>query len=105
MLVALPKHDTAVFSGVLEYVHDVARVVEHLRDSSTEAIVASYASCEQRSISGRLRRLANGWVNAFSKAEFVQLFETCGWRQETEVKWNSQYIWRFRKFDDCPLQS
>ena len=103
-LPTLPLHDTAVFSGVLEYIHDVPRVLDHLM-ASTEVIIPSYAPCRHRNISTRYRRLVHGWVNAYTKSEFEQLFETRGYRREAELPWKSQFIWRFRKVANNVIHS
>jgi hypothetical protein len=103
-LPTLPQHETAVFSGVLEYIHDVTRAIDYLRNS-TGTVVVSYVPYSERGFSGRLRRLTNGWVNAYSKSEFEQLFEKRGWRRDAEVKWNNQYIWRFAKRNSSPPES
>lgn len=92
----IPRHDVAVFSGVLEYIFDVGRVIQHL-SQTTKVIVVSYAPCTERTLSNRYRRLVNGWVNAYGKPEFEQVFQDCGYRSDRELKWQNQYIWRFRR--------
>lgn len=85
-------YDVAVFSGVLEYVHDVPRLIEHLSDR-VRMIIASYAVKE----TNERRRRAQGWVNDFSSAQLVQVFETAGFHPEHEERWRSQSIYRFTK--------
>ena len=52
-----PHHDVAVFSGVLEYVHDVPRVVALLA-RTVDTVVASYADTD--SVARRITRRAHG---------------------------------------------
>ena len=84
--------DYAVFSGVLEYVNDVPRLISHL-SNYVDAIVVSYAATD---LSKKNRR-AKGWVNDFSSKEFAEVFEEAGFQCDHTEKWNSQLIYSFRK--------
>jgi hypothetical protein len=66
----LPPSDTVVFSGVLEYVKDIPKVIRAL---NTNIIIASYATWELNS--DKDNRRFNGWINDFTEAEFISLFE------------------------------
>lgn len=92
---ALPdfgRYDVAVFSGVLEYVHDVPRLVSHLA-GSVDTIIASYAS---REANGRNRR-AHGWVNDYTSHAFLRLFEHKGFECKRALTWRSQIVCVFGK--------
>jgi hypothetical protein len=81
-----------VFSGVLEYVHDVPRLISHL-SNSVGTIIASYAVTD---FSDGNRR-ANGWVNDLSSRDILDLFEAAGFRFDRQDRWGSQVIYRFNK--------
>ena len=84
------KHDVIVFSGVLEYVNDVPSLLRHLAPR-TDVVIASYAVLEKNS-SGR--RVC-GWVNDYSAAEFVSVFESAGLKPVESIDWENQVISRF----------
>jgi len=92
MLPQIPRHDVAVFGGVLEYVHDVPRLISHL-SNFVEAIIASYAVTE----SNQQNRRGNGWVNDLSSGDILGLFEAAGFRMDCEDRWGSQPIYRFKR--------
>ena len=86
------RHDVAVFSGVLEYVNDIPRLISHL-SSRVGVIIASYAGTEFH----RRNRRKHGWVNDFNSEEFVRAFETLGFRCDHRESWQAQVIYRFEK--------
>ncbi len=106
VLPRFPAHDVAVFSGVLEYVNDVPRLVAHLA-GTVQTIIASYAVKE----SNRRYRRSYGWVNDYTSAELVDVFEREGYRRERDETWESQVIYEFTKIrriraaKDAPRQS
>lgn len=83
-------HDVAVFSGVLEYVNDVPSLIQHLR-GSVKTIVASYAVLERN----RDERRAGGWVNDYTSAQFVAVFDEQGFDCVESSSWQSQELYRF----------
>ncbi|MGV8839607.1 MAG: hypothetical protein ACWA6X_04815 [Bauldia sp.] len=80
----LPKHDVAVFSGVLEYVSDIRAVVRAL--ASTPLIVASYAVFDPASDTTGLRR-KRGWLNDWGRDAFVAFFAEAGFTVKDELVW------------------
>jgi len=90
---ALPdfgRYSTAVFSGVLEYVNDVPRLLGHLA-KSVDAIVCSYAVTD---LSPR-ERLRKGWVNDYSRTQLMAIFASSGFECSHEHTWKSQMLFRF----------
>jgi len=87
-----PPHDIAVFSGVLEYIHDVPRLISHLSKSVT-MIVASYAVTDFNPS----ERYAQGLVNNYSSDEIIALFEKNGFFRVHSEQWQSQIIYTFRR--------
>ena len=84
------RHDVAIFSGVLEYVNNVPRLISCLR-KHTDQIIASYAVME----SNKRRRRARGWVNDFDAENFLKIFGNAGYTCNHSEMWGSQMIYRF----------
>ena len=82
----LPDHDVAVFSGVMEYVHDIESVAQRLSVMS-ERVITSYTPVRAAFSGERLTRLADGWVNDLSESQFEDLFATAGYRLEKTLEW------------------
>ena len=88
----LQKFDIAVFSGVLEYIYDVPRLILYL-SSYVDVIIASYAVTD----TNESDRHMLGWVNDYSSATFAKLFANAGfqWEREQTKKWEQQLIYKF----------
>ena len=84
--------DVAVFSGVLEYVNDVPKLISEL-SNRLGVVVASYAVTDFNN--GNRRR--HGWVNDFSSTDVIRIFETAGFSCNHQEQWRSQVIYRFEK--------
>jgi hypothetical protein len=91
--------DTAVFGGVLEYMHDLESLAEWL--AQHEALcVASYACAPSRHgilqrIRNRLDRFYYGYMNSYREEEIVALFERAGFRCIARDPWASQRVFLF----------
>lgn len=88
----LPSYDIAVFSGVLEYVNDVPRLLLHL-SKHVDGIIASYADVD---LNKRNRR-KKGWVNDYTSSEFIELFAHAGFQCAQMEQWKTQLIYKFSK--------
>lgn len=88
------NHQTAVFSGVIEYVNETQPVIAHI-GQFVNTIIASYVTLE--CVPERVSRRSAGWVNDFTNDEFVDLFSRCGFRLECEENWHEQKIFCFSK--------
>jgi len=90
------KPDVAVFAGVLEYVRDLAAVVEWLSHQVT-VCVASYTCAEsepatvQRVLEMFLRSYY-GYLNEYTEEEIIALFQTHGFVCVKKDQWTSQLI-------------
>ncbi len=93
----IPRHDVAVFSGVLEYVYDVPRLILHL-SQFVDCVVASYAVADLHP--RRLGRRSLGWVNDFTAQELAGIFANAGFRHDHDSLWGTQKICRFVRSDD-----
>lgn len=85
-----PPHDVAVFSGVLEYVNDLPRLISHLSRCAS-SIVASYAVTDNQ----LTKRRQCGWVNDYSTQQLLDLFSIHGFDCDLQETWESQIIFRF----------
>ncbi len=84
----IKKYDTAVFSGVLEYVYDVDKVFRQLSDS-IDNIVISYA-CRDISNANRLK---SGWLSDYSKKELEAIFKKYSYQIFEYEEWRNQSIY------------
>lgn len=90
MLPLFQAYDVAVFSGVLEYINDVPRLILHL-SNYVNVILASYAVMEKN----KSNRLSGGWVNDYSLNQFINVFENSGFHCVHSEEWQSQVIFKF----------
>jgi methyltransferase family protein len=91
----LPEHDVAVFSGVLEYVHDVRRLVAYLHEYCN-TIAASYATTDFPQQKQTLTRRKHGWVNDYDGAALNRLFSSQGFECAQTLVWeNQQLLFKF----------
>jgi len=88
----LEPYDTAVFSGVFEYVYDVDKVFRQLIDS-IDNVVLSYA-CSDISNADRLK---SGWLSDYSKKELEDIFEKYSYKIVEYREWRNQSIFSLRK--------
>lgn len=90
----IPDVDTVFFSGVMEYVHDVSRVFKECAERS-RSLIASYA-CSTSLNRNVTERRAHGWVNDFTRDEFVEIAAQAGWVVSVEMPWRDQMCFSFR---------
>lgn len=69
-LPVIARYNVAVFSGVLEYINDIPRVIAWITPY-VDTIIASYAVSKGEDMTGREY---NGWINNYTFAEFDNLF-------------------------------
>jgi hypothetical protein len=87
-------HEVALFSGVLEYVHDLPRITRFLAANFT-AVICSYAALREGTAEEIERRRFSGWFTDFAEAEFVALFVTAGFALSSCSTWAEQALFRF----------
>lgn len=104
----MPASDVAVFGGVLEYIHDLPRLFEHLR-GYTDALVFSYAPVPTYALPGqpedesqmayvRERRELKGWVNHLDHRAINGALLEAGWLFHRAEHWEFyQEIYRYVK--------
>jgi len=85
--------DTVVFAGVIEYVVDMARVIDWL-SSSTDSFVLSHCCIAANTgfIKRKIevvRRYSYGWNHSFTESELVNLFDRFGYSLKRKEKWTT----------------
>ncbi len=87
------KVDYIVFSGVVEYVHDVQRVM-HLVRASCNACLVSYASTD--ALECMTTRMRSGWVNHLSRNSFETILKNANFTILEKRVWRGQDIYSLR---------
>jgi hypothetical protein len=85
-----------VFSGVLEYIFDLDRLIAHLRNS-TDLMIVSYASTDFPNQQTSLQRRKHGWVNDLNGNEFVSLFARHSFERLQSLTWENQFVYKFAR--------
>lgn len=88
----LSKYDTAIFSGVLEYVFDIDKVFKQFPES-LKNVVLSY-SCSDISNENRLK---NGWLSDYKKNDLENIFESHHYSISEYKEWRNQSIFSLEK--------
>lgn len=88
----LSKYDTAVFSGVLEYVYDIDNVFKQL-STSINQVVLSYSCADIV----KLSRDKNGWLSDYSKTELEKIFIKYNYKIENHIEWRKQSLYNLIK--------
>jgi len=94
-LPAFDHYDYCVISGVLEYINDVPKLIEHL-STSIDSFIISYAIVKE----GHIAKRGNGWVNSYTENDIIKLFEDNGYIISKRTKWVKQVIFVFNKIGD-----
>lgn len=90
--VDLSNYDTAVFSGVLEYVYDIDKVFEQLPDN-IKTVLLSY-SCSDIS---QANRLENGWLSDYSSKVLEGIFLDHQYSVQDLKLWRNQSIYKLER--------
>jgi len=88
----LSKYDTAIFSGVLEYVYDIDTVFKQL-EAHIPHVILSYACSDVCNHN----RLVHGWLSDYTKAEIIAIFSKYNYSVLNEQEWRQQTIFELRK--------
>ena len=92
------SYSHAVFSGVLEYVRDIAGLIQAI-SPQVSIIIASYSSTD--AIPDIVIRLQNGWVSHLSDSDFLNAFIVAGYDVGDAFNWREQKIYVFRKRNEA----
>lgn len=93
-LPSFPKHDIAVLSGVLEYLHNPGDVLKHLHGSAP-LLLMSYSVWDGTPATLERRR-ADGFVNDLHASSLRSLLHDSGWDHEVFGEWQGQQLLRCR---------
>lgn len=89
---SLSKYDTAVFSGVLEYVYDIDKIFSQLRTEIT-TVIMSYCCKDQCTVN----RLRMGWLSDYSQNELEEIFHRNGFQVKEYRQWKNQSIYKLNR--------
>jgi hypothetical protein len=87
-------YDVALFSGVLEYVHDLRRVIE-FTVSNFKVVICSYAVMRDESPQEIAKRRYSGWFNDATEHGLVSMFVAAGFTLTGQDLWGAQALFRF----------
>ena len=85
--------DYCVFSGVLEYVNNVPKLIEHLSEY-VGCFIISYAVVKKGEI---MKRGIHGWVNNYTHNNIIKIFEERAYSLTHNSNWLNQGIFVFCK--------
>ncbi len=88
----LNNYETAVFSGVLEYVHNIDSVFDQLNKNNVKQVVLSYCCSD---IIKNSRDL-NGWLSDFKKSDLVDIFNKYNYCIDDYKEWKNQSIFNLK---------
>lgn len=86
-------YDYCIFSGVLEYINNVPKLIKHL-STSIDTFIISYAIVKEGNI---ISRGTNGWVNNYNNEEIIKIFEDNDYTITNKSKWLNQKIYVFKR--------
>jgi hypothetical protein len=90
----IANHDVALFSGVLEYVHDPEKLLRYLAIYFS-AIICSYVLLSDGSPEELNRRRYSGWFTDIDLDGFLNMFRAAGYTATMRDDWNGQALFRF----------
>lgn len=84
------RYDVIVFSGVIEYIHDLDGLFGHVRQASDRCIVSYTPTDHLRCMA---TRMASGWVNHLSESALLHCFARAGFTCVEQKLWQHQVIY------------
>lgn len=93
-MIDLENYDTAIFSGVLEYVYDLDGLFEKLA-KSIKYINMTYACTD---ISGA-NRLKQGWLSDYTNSDLREIFKRNGFLEVEYLEWRKQSIFKLENIN------
>lgn len=88
----LSAYDTAVFSGVFEYVYDIDSVFKQL-EKHIPNVILSYA-CDDIC---NHNRLTHGWLSEFTEKQLLDIFDKNNYEVLDKQEWRQQTIFNLKK--------
>lgn len=93
-LPSLPHVDFMIFSGVLEYVKDVRKVIAHC-SNFTQDILLSYAICDE--IASKKERRHHGWISDLYHQDVITISKNNNFAIEVIGEWKQQKLYHLKK--------
>lgn len=87
------RYDFILFSGVIEYIHDLDSLMQHVRQHCAQCIV-SYATTDN--LDCITTRSSHGWVHHYSDANITELFRRAGFHVSARTPWQQQTIYQLQ---------
>lgn len=84
----IESYDVAVFSGVLEYVINIPRLINYVFQYANR-IIASYAIFDLN------KDNRQDWVNSYTEEQFIEIFLNAGYRCTSRNSWRRQVVFEF----------
>ncbi len=88
------SQDVIFFSGVLEYIYDLPGLITKL-SSRTNRFIISYGTFDK--FNSLKNRKINGWVNAYTNDEILDVFQKNDFKLIETDEWRNQTIYVFDK--------
>jgi hypothetical protein len=88
----LSIYDTAVFSGVFEYVYDIDAVFKQL-EKHINHLILSYACSDICTHN----RLINGWLSDYKEEQLLEIFQKYKYQVINKQEWRQQTIFNLQK--------
>lgn len=88
----LSIYDTAVFSGVFEYVYDIDAVFKQL-EKHINHLILSYACSDICTHN----RLINGWLSDYKEEQLLEIFQKYNYQVINKQEWRQQTIFNLQK--------
>ena len=90
----LRGYDVGLFSGVLEYIHDLPRLTAFLAETFS-SVICSYAPLADNTAAEIARRRYSGWFNDLTLEQFCDLFHRPGFCLTRQQEWAGQVLFRW----------
>lgn len=90
--------DYMIFSGVLEYVKDIPKLLEHC-SKYTSHMLLSYAGTDK--IASKKERRYHGWISDLSHEDILHLAKTHHFDIQDLGVWQQQQLYHFKKKIKC----
>lgn len=92
----LGRHDVLVFSGVLEYVSDLPRLLRELSPVAPR-ILASYAVLPRPALAEKILRRTHGFMTDYNEEQLRAVFQRAGFRVVEAFDWRAQRVFDLRR--------
>jgi hypothetical protein len=94
ILPVFDHYDYCIFSGVLEYINDVPKLIKYLA-ASIDTFIISYAVVNKGD--NIYKRGIHGWVNNYNNESLIEIFAKNHYVLTNKSKWLNQEIYVFER--------